>query len=261
MRSCRRRCPMTKRYLTRSAKLAALASVSLIIVGCGGAVSGGDDSGGDDVVKIGLLLPETGTYASLGKEMHEAADLYMKQHDNKISGKDAKLIVSDSGGDPESGKSKAKELVRKDKVDVITGIVASPVAVTVAQEAESQEGPVVMANAGADELTEGDVSKYVWRTSHSNHGHGYASGVYAAEHQSKTGGVFMGADYSAGTEYLDGFKDGYAEKGGKKLLKEILTPFGKTQNYQPFLGQIPDDAKFVDVFYAGGEAITFQKNW
>src|SRR5699024_12312239 len=106
MRSCRRRCPMTKRYLTRSAKLAALASVSLIIVGCGGAVSGGDDSGGDDVVKTGLLLPETGTYASPGKEMHQAADLYTKQHDTNISGKDAKPIASATGGAPEPGKSK-----------------------------------------------------------------------------------------------------------------------------------------------------------
>src|SRR5699024_8660979 len=159
--------------------------------------------------------------------------------------------ISDSAGDPETGKSKAKELVLKDKVDVVTGVVASPVAVSVVQEAESQEVPVVLSNAGANELTAGDVTKYVWRTSHTNHGHGYAACVYAAKQLSKTGGVFMGSDYSAGNEYLEGFKDGYKDNGGKELLKEIMTPFGDTQNYQPFLGQIPNDAEFVAAFYAG----------
>src|SRR5699024_4285959 len=76
-----------------------------------------------------------------------------------------------------------------------------------------------------------------------------------------TGAVFMGADYSAGTETRDGFVAGYKANGGSKLLADILTPFGKTSNYQPYLSKIPKKAKFVYAFYAGGEAVTFDKNY
>lgn len=246
---------------TKSAGIATAVSVALVATGCGGAIGGDSGAGSDEVLKIGLLIPETGTYAPLGKEMERAADLYLAEHGNTIDGQDVELVVADSAGDPETGKSKAKELALREKVDVITGLVSSPVAVTVAEEAEANQVPVVIANAGADELTGADATEYVWRVSQSNYQHGYAAGVYAAEHVSKTGAVFMGADYSAGTETRDGFVDGYQDNGGDELEAEILTPFGKTQNYQPFLSRIPDDAEFVYAFYAGGEAITFEKNY
>ncbi|MDN5892398.1 MAG: ABC transporter substrate-binding protein [Nocardioides sp.] len=248
--------------LSRKATLAALTSAALVsLSACGGALGGGGDSESDDVLTIGLLIPKTGTYAPLGKEMQRAADLYIKKHDDEIDGQEVKLVVADSAGNPETAKSKAKEMILRDNVDVITGIVSSPEAVTVAQEAEANEVPLVIANAGANEVTGEGVSDYVWRVSQSNYDHGYAAGVYAATEIDTENGVFIGADYSAGTETRDGFIDGYQDNGGGDLAKEILTPFGKTQNYQPFLGQIPDDASFVYAFFAGGEAITFDKNW
>jgi branched-chain amino acid transport system substrate-binding protein len=249
-------------FLTRPARFAAVATLTLAMAGCGGAINGDSgDGGSDDVLKIGLLIPATGTYAPLGKEMKRAADLYLDGHDNKIGDRKVELVVADSAGDPETGKSKAKELALRDKVDVMTGIVSSPVAVTVAEEAEANKLPMVIANAGANQLTGADASPYVWRVSQSNYQHGYAAGVYTAQNVSKTGGVFMGSDYSAGTETRDGFVAGYKDNGGQDLMAEILTPFGKTQNYQPFLSQIPDKAEFVYAFYAGGEAISFEKNY
>lgn len=249
------------RFLTKTSLLTAAASLTLVLAGCGGAIGGDSGGGSDDVVKIGLLIPATGTYAPLGKEMQRAADLFLEENDDKIGDQKVEVVIADSAGDPETGKSKAKELALRDKVDVITGVVASPVAVTVAEEASANEIPLVIANAGADELTGADASQYVWRVSQSNYQHGYAAGVYAAENVSKSGAVFMGADYSAGTETRDGFIAGYQAKGGEDLLAEILSPFGKTQNFQPFLSRIPDKAEFVYAFYAGGEAITFQKNY
>ena len=144
---------------------------------------------------------------------------------------------------------------------MLTGIVASPVAVTVAEEADANEIPLVIANAGAGEVTGADVSPFVWRVSQSNYQHGWAAGAYVAQHVDTAGGVFIGADYSAGTETRDGFIAGYEANGGGDLLAEILTPFGSTHNYLPFLSQIPDDASFVYAFFAGGEAITFAQNY
>jgi branched-chain amino acid transport system substrate-binding protein len=146
-------------------------------------------------------------------------------------------------------------------VDVITGIVASPEGVAVSEEATASKVPVVIANAGANAITAGDVSPYVWRTAFSTHALGYAAGVYAAENVSKTGAVLMGADYSGGSEVLAGFLDGYKASGGADPIATIMTPFGTTQNFQPYLAEVPAEAKFVYAFYAGGEAITFAKNW
>jgi branched-chain amino acid transport system substrate-binding protein len=241
--------------------LSGVAVTSIVLAGCGGAATSGSKGSGNHSLTVGLLIPKTGDYASLGKEMKQAADLYMKDHHSKLGGKKAKLVTADSAGSPETGKQKADDLLLHKKVDVLTGVVASPVAVSVADEAEKHKTGLVIANAGANELTGKDVSKYVWRSSYSNFQHGYAGGVYAAKHMSKTDGVFMGADYSAGTETRDGFLAGYKAAGGRKILKKIMTPFGKTSNYQPYLSKIPSKAKFVYSFYAGGEAITFEKDY
>lgn len=231
------------------------------MVACGGAATSPGAGGSNETLTVGLLIPQTGVYAPLGGEMKKAADLYMESKDSKLGGRKTELVIADSAGNPETGKQKAKELILRKEADVLTGVVASPVAVSVADEAAKGKVPLVVANAGADELTGDDASDYVWRTSQSNYQHGYAAGVYAAKRLGTTGGVFMGADYSAGTETRDGFIAGYQASGGKDLAKQILTPFGKTQNFQPYLSKVPASAKFVYAFYAGGEAITFAKNW
>jgi branched-chain amino acid transport system substrate-binding protein len=248
----------------RAAYLRALCAggLALALTACGGAAAGGGSSSEEaGSAKVGLLIPQTGVYSPIGKEMQNAVDLYMEQHDGKLGGHDAEIIAADSAGNPETAKQRARELITRDQVDVITGIVASPEGLAVAEEANANEVPIVIANAGANAITAGDVSPYVWRTAFSTHALGYSAGVYAAKNISKTGAVLMGADYSGGTEVLAGFLDGYKAAGGSDPIANIMTPFGSTQNFQPYLAEIPAEAKFVYAFYAGGEAITFVKNW
>ncbi|MEV4896128.1 ABC transporter substrate-binding protein, partial [Nonomuraea sp. NPDC055795] len=236
-------------------RFALLALAVALAAGCGGAAT--QQAADDSVVKVGAIISQTGVYAALGDDMEAAMRLYLDEHGGKLGGKTARLVVADDAGTPETGQQKARQLTLQDQVNVITGLIASPVAVAVAKEAAAQKTPVVIANAGADALG----GPGVFRVSYTNYMHGYAAGRYAAESYGKDGAVLMGADYSAGTETLKGFAEGYAKGGGAKPLKQILTPFGKTQNFQPYLSQIPDEAKFLYVFYAGGEAITFAKNF
>ncbi|WP_327088847.1 ABC transporter substrate-binding protein [Nonomuraea sp. NBC_01738] len=237
-------------------RLALLGLATLLAVaGCGGAAT--QSAPDDSTVKVGAIISQTGVYSALGDDMETAMRLYLDEHGGKLGGKAAKLVVADDAGTPETGQQKARQLTLQDQVDVITGLIASPVAVAVAKEAGTQKTPVVIANAGADALG----GPGVFRVSYTNYMHGYAAGRYAAEKYGKEGAVLMGADYSAGTETLKGFAEGYAKGGGAAPIKQILTPFGKTQNFQPYLSQIPAEAKFLYVFYAGGEAITFAKNF
>jgi branched-chain amino acid transport system substrate-binding protein len=247
----------------RAAYLRALCAggLALALTACGGAAAGGSSSQAAGPAKVGLLIPQTGVYSPIGKEMQNAVDLYMEEHDGQLGGHEAEVVTADSAGNPETAKQRARELITRDEVDVITGIVASPEGMAVAEEANASQVPIVIANAGANGITAGEVSPYVWRTAFSTHALGYSAGVYAAENISKTGAVLMGADYSGGTEVLAGFLDGYKAAGGSDPIAKIMTPFGSTQNFQPYLAEIPAQATFVYAFYAGGEAINFVKNW
>ncbi|WP_084958736.1 ABC transporter substrate-binding protein [Thermoactinospora rubra] len=227
----------------------------LAIGGCGGAAT--QFAADDSTIRVGAIISQTGVYSALGDDMEAAMRLYLEERGGKLGGKEAELIVADDAGTPEAGRGWARQLAVERRVDVVTGLIASPVAVAVVEEARAHRTPVVIANAGADALG----GPGVFRVSYTNHMHGYAAGRYAAERFGKEGAVLMGADYSAGRETLEGFVEGYTDAGGSAPLKRILTPFGKTLSFEPYLSQIPGEAKFLYAFYAGGEAITFAKNF
>lgn len=236
-------------------RYAVLALLVVSVSACGGAAT--QSAADDSTLRVGAIISQTGVYSALGDDMESAMRLYLEQRGGRLGGKRAELIVADDAGNPEVGQQRARQLSVESRVDVITGLIASPVAVAVVKEAGAHKTPVVIANAGADSLG----GPGVFRVSYTNHMHGYAAGKYAAEAYGKEGAVLMGADYSAGTETLKGFEDGYTKAGGAEPIKQILTPFGKTQNFERHLSQIPSEAKFVYAFYAGGEAITFAKNF
>ncbi|MBT2233074.1 ABC transporter substrate-binding protein [Nonomuraea sp. NEAU-A123] len=221
--------------------------VVLVAAGCG--VSPALETEPDPTLRVGAIISQTGVYATLGDDMEAAMHLYLEEHGGKLGGRPAELIVADDAGNPEKGQQQARWLIARERANVITGLISSPVAVSVVKEAAGT--PVVIANAGADELG----GPGVFRVSFTNHEHGYAAGRYAAQRYGKAGVVLMASDYSGGTQTLDGFTQGY----GVKPLKRILTPYGKSEDLEPYLRRIPPDAKLLYAFYAGGEAVTFAK--
>ncbi|MEV4114025.1 ABC transporter substrate-binding protein [Nonomuraea sp. NPDC049695] len=226
-----------------------LGLVVLMAAGCGGAVPLSGE--GDPLVKVGAIISQTGVYAVLGDDMETAMRLYLDDHGGRLGGRPAELVVADDAGSPEEGQAQARRLIDDEGVDVITGLIASPVAESVVKAAGST--PVVIANAGADTLG----GPKVFRVSYTNHDHGYAAGRYAAERYGREGVVLMASDYSAGIETLRGFTEGY----GAQPLKRILTPYGRVTDLEPYFAQIPPEAKLLYAFYAGGDAVEFLKGY
>ncbi|MET7327326.1 ABC transporter substrate-binding protein [Nonomuraea sp. NPDC005650] len=226
-----------------------LGLVVLMAAGCGGAVP--SSAAGEAPVKVGAIISQTGVYAVLGDDMEAAMRLYLDDHAGRLAGRPARLVVADDAGNPEEGQKQARRLIEDEGVDVITGLIASPVAESVVKVAGRT--PVVIANAGADALGGPDV----YRVSYTNHAHGYAAGRYAAERYGKEGVVLMASDYSAGAETLRGFTEGY----GAQPLKRILTPYGRVTDLEPYFAQIPPGTKLLYAFYAGGEAVEFLKGY
>jgi branched-chain amino acid transport system substrate-binding protein len=225
--------------------------VVLLAAGCGGGAAPQPAQHEDGEIRVGAIISQTGVYAMLGDEMEQAMRLYLEENGGELGGRPARLVVADDGGSAEQGRRAAARLIERDRVDVITGLLASPVAEAVTDHARNAGTPVVVANAGADGLG----GPGVYRVSFTNHEHGHAAGRYAAEQYAGRRVVLMASDYSAGIETLDGFEEGY----GAGELPRILTPYGRTPDLAPYLERIPRDAELLYAFYAGGEAVAFAK--
>jgi branched-chain amino acid transport system substrate-binding protein len=145
-------------------------------------------------------------------------------------------------------------------VDAVVGIVNSATALGSVEVVDTAKKVLVIANAGADALT--GASPYIWRTSFTNGQVAYAAGKHLATTPEGKEGVYaMAADYAAGEEAIAGFKKGF-EEGGGKIVGEAMTPFGTTQDFQPFLAKARrSGAGAVFVFYAGAEAVSFVKQY
>jgi branched-chain amino acid transport system substrate-binding protein len=241
--------------------IAVVGLVMALVAGCGSSLEEDQQGGGGGPVKVGLLVPKSGVYAPLGRDMENGFRMYLDTKGGKLGGRTVELVVADEGGGPDSGVPAAQKLVQQDKVTAMVGVVNSAVALGVRDLVADAKVPLVVANAGANAITGEQRSDYVWRTSFTNGEVAGALGAYVAE-QVGSGTVFLAApDYAAGKEATAGFQEAFQAAGGQVAGTE-LTPFGTTTNFQPYLARIQrSGAKAVYCFYAGAEAVAFVKQY
>jgi branched-chain amino acid transport system substrate-binding protein len=234
---------------------------TLALSGCGGSSlgqSGGGEPGGE--VKIGLLVPLSGVYAPLGEDMRNGLKLYLDQHSGELGRRTIKIVTADEGDGPQTGVPAAQKLVTQDQATAVVGVVNSATALGLRDFFDESKRPLLVANAGADDITGARKSEYVWRTSFANGKVGAALGPAVAK-EAKGSVYLIAADYTAGREMVAGFRKTFEAAGGK-VAGEKYTPFGKTQDYQPYLSAIRSSgAKAVYAFYAGAEAVSFVKQY
>src|SRR6266498_28139 len=210
-------------------------------------------------VKIGLMLPYTGTYAALGTAITNAFKLAIEEQGGKLGGREVEYFVVDDESDPAKAPDNVNKLIKRDQVDVLVGTVHSGVALAMAKVARDNNTLLIIPNAGADDITGPLCAANIFRTSFSNSQLGIAMGKVMAEQKKKTAVTFTW-DYAAGKESTGGFKEGF-EQGGGKVVKEIYLPFPQVE-FQSYLTEIaalkPD---VVYVFFAGGGAVKFVKDY
>jgi branched-chain amino acid transport system substrate-binding protein len=252
------------RSITRRLSVIAVASLTTAVLGaCSGSSSLSDQEQTADSgpVKIGLLVPKSGVYAPLGADMENGFRLYLDAKGGKLGGRDVELVAADEGEGPDTGVPAAQKLVQQDRVNVVAGIVNSATALGVRDLFTDSKVPLIVANAGANDITGTGRSDYVWRTSFTNGEVAAALGPYVAQ-QVNGGKVYLIApDYAAGKEAIGGFRQAFEGAGGSVAGSES-TPFGTTTNFQPYLSRIQQSgAKAVYCFYAGAEAVAFVKQY
>ena len=209
-------------------------------------------------IKVGFMLPYTGTYAGLGNAITNGFKQFVDEQGGKLGGRAVEYFVVDDESDPAKATENANKLAKRDKVDVMIGTVHSGVAMAMAKVARDTNTLMIDPNAGADEVTGAMCAPNIFRTSFSNWQPGFAMGQYVAK-KHKTA-VTLTWKYAAGQQMVDGFKEAF-EKGGGKVVKEMTLPFPNTE-FQPYLTEIASlkpDAVYV--FFAGAGAAKFVKDY
>jgi branched-chain amino acid transport system substrate-binding protein len=211
-------------------------------------------------LKIGVILPFSGVYTQLGNDIVDGMNLYLDSIGGIVNGRKIELIKEDEENDAAASIRKANKLITQDKVDLMTGIVSSAVALGLRDIVDQNKTILVISNAGAKALTGARFSKYIFRTSFSNGQVPYPLGDWAYKNVGKKAFV-TAPDYAAGTESIEGFETTFVKAGGT-IVGKVLPPFGKTTDYAPFLTQIQQaKPELVYAFYSGTEAVNFVKQY
>jgi len=207
--------------------------------------------------KVGLLLPKSGTYAALGNEIEAGFNLALEEAGRTG---DFAIVAEDTEVKPPVGLAKARKLVLQDNVDVIVGIVSSGVLGALRDFIDGAEVPLIVANAGNNAATGEACSPYIVRVSFSNGQINRPMGPWLVDKGIKK--VYtLAPDYAAGHQMIESFTAAYEAVGGEVIGGEF-TPFGQTKDFGPYLTNAKAaDPDAIFVFYAGGEAISFVKQY
>lgn len=230
--------------------------VTIAVAGCWAGNAGAQDSIKQDTIKIGLVIPMTGASAAAGREISDAAKLYVAQHGDTVTGKKVELIVKDDASVPDNAKRLAQELIVNDKVNFL-GAGLTPSAIAMAPIATQAKVPTVVMASGASAVTE--RSPYYVRTSFTR---GQQSGIIAAW-AIKSGSrkaVMILSDFAPGAEAGKVF-DANFTKGGGQILDTLKVPLANP-DFSPFLQRARDlapDTLFV--FVPATQAGAFAKQF
>jgi len=204
-------------------------------------------------VRVGLINTYSGPMASNGDQIEKAINLFMKLGECKLPpGVNLEIIKRDDTGiNPETAKRLAQELIVRDKVQLLTGVVWTPNAMAMAPLATEAKVPFVIMNAGTAMIT--TLSPYIARTSFTLWQSSYPMGTWAAK-KFKTAFVAV-ADFGPGHDAQEAFTRAFTAGGGQVVGTVRMPP--PTLDFAPFLQRVKDakpEALFV--FIPAGKSAT-----
>src|SRR5215813_5649385 len=221
----------------------AAASIAIAIAAL---VSVAKPSFAETSVKIGLINSYTGFVAQPADQAQKAIDLYLKLHEKDLL-PDIKLeiIKRDDTSNPEVGKRLAQELIARDHVQLLTGIVLSPVAAAIAPLTAEAKVPMLLCIASAG-VQIPRISPYVARVSFTLWQQGYPIGKWAAEQGWKTGYTAV-SDFIPGHDSEASFTKGFTDGGGQIVGAVRVPP--NNPDFAPFVQRIKDAKPDVVFFW------------
>ncbi len=235
--------------MTKTLRGALLGAVFTVALGAGSAMAA--------TIKVGVIAPFSGPFATAGQTFKQGIEVYQAQHGKTVGGNTVEFIFKDlDQANPAQSKALAQELIVKEKVGYIAGFFFTPDALAVAPLIDEANIPCVIFNAATSAITE-KSQRYV-RTSFTL----WQNTVPLAEHMAKQGikkVVTAVSDYGPGIDGETAFKQTF-EKAGGQVVDAIRMPL-KSTDFAPFMQRIKDSgAEAIYAFLpAGPTTLAFAK--
>ena len=205
--------------------------------------------------KIGLLTVKTGPLAQGGIQMEQGISTFLKQKSNTLAGRKIEFISADTGGNPAGAKTKAQELVERDKVNVILGPLAAFELLAITDYVRDNSTPLISL-AAAEDVTQRKANPFIIRPSATSAQCCQPMGDYAAKELKYKRAATISEDFAFGYEQMAGFQRVFEDNGGK-VVKKLWPPL-VTPDYTPYIAQIGNvDCVFNG--FAGSNPVKFMR--
>jgi branched-chain amino acid transport system substrate-binding protein len=209
-------------------------------------------------IKIGMIVPQTGTYKDLGAELDNGFTLYLQRHENKLGGRQVTLVKVDEGETGDSGKAAATKLIKEENVLALTGVVNPLAMLAMKDTIETAQRPLIGSNASPASL---QGVKYIWRTSFVATEPGQALARWAVDNAGGSVAVVGQAGAGGDEEEVRAFVDAFKSAGGTVAGSPRTTPFG-SKDFGGLLNQVKSSgATAMIAMYGGTSAIEFVKQY
>ena len=209
-----------------------------------------------DTVRIGLILPMTGPFASTGRQIDGAVKLWMQEHGSTVAGKKIEVIVKDDAGTPDTTRRLAQELVN-DKVNVLAGFGLTPLALATAPIATQAKVPMIVMAAATSFITE--QSPMIVRSGFTLPQITTPMADWAAKNNIKKV-ITLVSDYGPGIDAENAFKAKFSAEGGQ-VTDSLRVPL-RNPDFAPFLQKVKDEQpNAVFVFVPSGVGSIFAKQF
>lgn len=210
----------------------------------------------EDVIKIGVLVPLTGAFASLGVDGMEGTKMAFEEIDYTIGGKKVELFFEDTAADPDLCIQKTARLVEREGVDIILGPLSGGEATALKDYAPNiPDTTIIVAGAASEDVTMRGVPDNIFRTAYTGAQTMFAFGDFVYDELGYKKIVTLAEDYDFPFSQVGGFLLNYVRAGGE-CLNRLWVNVGTT-DYSSIIAQIPSDAEAIYVALGGADAINF----
>ena len=207
--------------------------------------------------KLGLMTVKTGPLAQGGIQMEQGIATFLKEKNGAFGGRKVELLVADTGGNPAGAKTKAQELIERDKVDVILGPLAAFELLAITDYVREHQRPM-LSLAAAEDVTQRKVNPWVIRPAASSGQCSHVMADYAAKEMGLKRMATISEDFAFGHEQCAAFQRVFEDTGGK-IVKKLWPPL-VTPDYTPYIAQIGDvDGVFNG--FAGSNPVKFMRSY
>jgi branched-chain amino acid transport system substrate-binding protein len=241
-------------------RIVAILLAAVMLAACAPPGAGGPGGGASGPVKIGLVIPTTGTVAASGADMLNGWNLYWKVKGARIGNRAVENIHEDTGGDPNTAITKGRQLVEQRQVHMLVGPLLANEGYALADYAKTTSAPLFTPIVASDDLTQRQRYDNViriagWTSSQSTH----PFGEWAAE-QGYKNVLTICSDYAFGHELCAGFVRTFTAKGGR-IVNQLWAPLG-TPDFSAYMSQIQGtQADAVLALQVGADAPRFMRQY